>query len=73
MTNNNDGDQRYKLVTRRYIAWVMGTLATATVAFIGVWGAVQGESELVSLAGGGLIGLVGSIVGFYFSKKTSEE
>ena len=65
--------ERYKLVTRRYIAWSIGTLATTTVAFIGIWGAITNQSELVTLAGGGLIGLVGSIIGFYFSKKTSEE
>ena len=68
-----DSEEHYKLVTRRYIAWGIGSLATATVAFIGIWGAVTDRSELVTLAGGGLIGLVGSIIGFYFSKKTSEE
>jgi len=69
----NNNEEHYKLVTRRYIAWSIGALATATVAFIGVWGAVTKQSELVTLAGGGLIGLVGSIIGYYFSKKTSEE
>ena len=66
-------EEHYKLVTRRYIAWGIGSLATATVAFIGIWGAIKGQSELVTLAGGGLIGLIGSIIGYYFSKKTTEE
>ena len=71
MTNNNE--EHYKLVTRRYIAWGIGALATTTVAVIVVWGAVTDQSEFVTLAGGGLIGLIGSIIGFYFIKKTSEE
>ena len=70
MPNN---EEHYKLVTRRVLAWGIGGVAIATVAFIGFWGAVKGQPELVTLAGGGLIGLIGSILGFYFSKKTSEE
>ena len=69
----NDEEEHYKLITRRYLAWGIGSLATVTVAFIGIWGAITNRIELVTLAGGGLIGLVGSILGFYFSKKTSEE
>jgi len=70
MPNN---EEHYKLVTRRYIAWGIGSLAAGTVAFIGVWGAVTNHSDFVTLAGGGLIGLIGSIIGFYFGKKTAEE
>ena len=68
-----DSEEHYKLVTRRYIAWGIGSLATSTVAFIGIWGAVTNHADLVTLAGGGLIGLIGSIIGFYFGKKTAEE
>ena len=61
MPNN---EEHYKLVTRRYLAWGIGAVATLTVAIIGVYGAVKGQIELVTLAGGGLIGIVGSILGF---------
>lgn len=63
----------FKLTTKRYLAWGVGGLAVATVAFTGIWGTLTNQIELVTLAIGGLIGILGTIVGFYFGKKTSEE
>lgn len=71
--DDNNNNEKFKLVTKRILAWGIGGLAIATIAFIGVWGTITEQPELVTLAGGGLIGLIGSIVGFYFGKKTSEE
>ena len=67
---NND---KFKLNTRRYLAWGVAAIASLTLAFIAAWGAVNSQIELVALAGGALIGYIGAIIGFYFSKKISEE
>lgn len=66
-------NEKFKLITRRYLAWGLGGVAVATIAFIGVWGAIHNQAELVTLAGGGLIAIISGLVGFYFGKKTSEE
>lgn len=67
---NND---LFKLVTKRGLAWGIGGLATASIVFTGVWGTITSQIEMVTLAVGGLLGILGSIVGFYFGKKMSEE
>lgn len=66
-------NELFKLNTKRYLAWGIGGLGVTTVAFTGVWGTITSQIEFVTLAIGGLIGIIGTIVGFYFSKKTSEE
>ena len=66
-------NEHFKLITRRYLAWGVAGLATITVAFAGVWGVVTGTIELVTLSLGILGTTIGSVVGFYFSKKISEE
>lgn len=66
-------NELFKLVTRRYLAWGFGSIGGVVLAFIAVWGAIQGMTELVTLAGGGLLTLMGTLIGFYFGKKTSEE
>lgn len=65
--------EMFKLVTRRYLAWGFVILATLVICFIAVYGALTGQTELVTLAGGGLLVELGTVVAFYFSKKTSEE
>ncbi len=67
------GNEIFKLVTRRYLAWGLGGLAMGTIAFTGVWGVIHGVTELVTLSLGILGTVTGSIIGFYFSKKVSEE
>jgi len=67
---NND---LFKLITRRYLAWGIGGVAVATVAFTGVWGVLTATIELVTLSLGILGTSIGSIIGFYFGKKMSEE
>jgi len=63
----------FKLVTRRGLAWGVGGLMAVTVSFIAVWGAITGVTELVTL-GVGIAGTaIGSVLGFYFGKKASEE
>lgn len=66
-------NELFKLVTRRYLAWGFAGIASCVLAFIAVWGAVKGQTELVTLAGGGLLAEIGTLIGFYFGKKTSEE
>ena len=66
-------EEQYKLTTRRYLAWGLGGLAIATVAFTGIWGVVVNATELVTLSLGILGTAIGSIIGFYFSKKVSDE
>lgn len=71
--NDRGSTELYKLITRRYLAWGIGGLFAATASFVTGWGAVSGAMELVA-AGIGIIGaIIGTIVGFYFGKKTSEE
>lgn len=71
MSDNNN--ELFKLTTKRYLAWGIGGLAGAAIAFTGIWGTITSQIEFVTLAIGGLIGVLGTVVGFYFSKKTNEE
>jgi len=66
-------NETFKLLTRRYLAWGIAGMATLVLAFIAVWGTVTGQTELVTLAGGGFLAALGTVIGFYFGKKTSEE
>jgi len=68
-----ENNEKFKLISRRYLAWPIGWLYAGTVSFITVWGALSGQMELIAL-GGGMIGTgIGFILGYYFAKKTSEE
>lgn len=69
----DDNNETFKLVTRRYLAWGLAGMATLVLAFIAVWGAVTSQTALVTLAGGGFLAELGTVIGFYFGKKTSEE
>ncbi|GAH30364.1 unnamed protein product, partial [marine sediment metagenome] len=46
---------------------------TLVLAFIAAWGTVTSQIALVTLAGGGFLTELGTVVGFYFGKKASEE
>jgi len=66
-------NEKYKLFTRRFLAWWTVGIATATGAFIAVWGAIIGVDAYVTLGAVGLLELAAGALGFYFGKKTSEE
>ncbi len=70
-----DNNEKFKLTTRRYLAWGLGGLATTGSVFAVVWHQIFGTgcSEIASTALGGLLVIIGGIIGFYFAKKTSEE
>ena len=71
--NNNE---KFKLTTRRYIAWGLGGLATATLVFVVVFSLITGTvchecggNDMASVAIGGLIAIVSGVIGFYFSRE----
>ncbi len=68
-----DANERFKLFTRRVIAWSVGGVALGTVAFAGIFGTLNNEMQLATLSLGILGTTLGSIIGFYFGKKTGEE
>jgi len=65
--------ENYKLTTRRYLAWGFVLIATLVISFVAVYGALTAQTELVTMAAGGLLTEIGAIIGFYYSKKISEE
>lgn len=68
-------NEKFKLITRRIIAWAFGGLAIASLGFIVIWDTINIAecNEMASTALGGLIAVVSGIIGYYFAKKTSEE
>ncbi|GAI76457.1 unnamed protein product [marine sediment metagenome] len=65
--------EKFKLNTRRYLAWGVVYIACFTGAFIAVWGALNRMDAYVTMAVVGLLELAAGVIGFYFGKKTSEE
>lgn len=68
-----DNNEKFKLNTRRWLAWGVGGVAIAVIGFTGVWGLMKGMMEAVTLSVGILGTTIGSIIVFYFGKKASEE
>lgn len=68
-----DNNERFKLVTRRVVFWGFAAIATLTLAFIAVWGALNDQIEYVTLAAGGLLTELGAVIAFLTAKKISEE
>ena len=66
-------NEKFKLITRRYLAWWVVGIATSTGAFIAVWGAIHNVDAYVTMGVVGLLELAAGAVGFYFGKKLSEE
>lgn len=66
-------NEKYKLTTRRVLAWWAVGIATGTGAFVAVWGAITSVDAYVTLGAVGLLELAAGALGFYFGKKTSEE
>ena len=66
-------NELFKLVTRRLIFWFFVPLATLTLTFFTVWGALTEQIELVTLGAGALAVELGTIIAFLTSKKLSEK
>jgi hypothetical protein len=66
-------NEMFKLISRRYLAWGFVGIATLVVSFIAVYGVLTAQTVLVTMAAGGLLTEIGAVIGFYFSKKVSEE
>lgn len=66
-------NEKFKLLTRRWIALPLVSAAIAGGLFLVVFGALSHQLELVTLGGGALFTQLGGVVGFYFAKKLSEE
>jgi len=62
-------DNNFSKVTRRMLAWGLGGIAALTIAFVTIWGTVQGITELVTLGVGVFAGAISTIAVFYFSKE----
>ena len=67
---NND---LFKLVTRRWVALPLVGAAIVAALFMVVYGAVSRQIELATMGGAALFVELGTITGFYFAKKLSEE
>lgn len=63
-------NEHFKMQTRRILAWGLGAIAALTIAFVTVWGAIQGIIELVTLGVGVFAGFLSALGIFYFSKET---
>jgi len=48
-------NEMFKLVTRRYLAWGFILIATLVISFVAVYGALTAQTELVTMAAGGLL------------------
>lgn len=68
-----ENNEKFKLVTKRGLAWGLGGLFGGTIAFTAGWGVVYNIPEFVTLAIGIAGTSIGLILGFYFAKKLSEE
>lgn len=69
----SDNNEKFKLLSRRYIAWPVVGAAIAGALFLIVYGAVTKQEYMVTLGAGALFMEMATIIGFYFGKKTSEE
>lgn len=65
--------EMFKLITKRMIAWPLIGMAIAGAGFLIVYGALSGQTELATMGAGALFTQLGTVTGFYFAKKTSEE
>ena len=73
MSTRPDNEIRGKLRTRRVLAWGVGFIAAFSMGFMVLYGAATENMELV-VAGASPLGLaLGSILTYFFTKRTSEE
>jgi len=66
-------NEKFKLLTRRYLAWGATGIAISTLAFAATWSVIHGIIELATLTLGMLGNVIIGVIAFYFGKKTSEE
>lgn len=66
-------NDKYKLVTRRYLALGLVGAACSVACFVAVMGAIKGNDTYVTLGAVGLLEIAATVVGFYFGKKVNEE
>ncbi len=66
-------NERFKLITRRVIAWAVVGVALVGFGFLVIYGAIQGNEILVALGAGTLSSTLGAAIAFFFGKKASEE
>ncbi|MBA7654307.1 hypothetical protein ES703_62184 [subsurface metagenome] len=68
-----DNNEKFKLVTRRGLAWGAVAVAILALAFASVWSVLHGIMELATLTLVALSNIIIGVIAFYFGKKTSEE
>ena len=66
-------NEKFKLVTRRGLAWGAVWVAVITLAYTAIWSVVNGVTEIATLTLGMLGNITIGVIAFYFGKKTSEE
>ena len=66
-------NEKFKLMSRRGLAWGIGGLFALTVAFVAIWGVFTAKDAYVTMAVGICATSIGGILAFYFGKKISEE
>ena len=66
-------NEKFKLVTRRGLAWGAVWVAVFTLAYTAIWSVVNGVMEVATLTLGMLGNITIGVIAFYFGKKTSEE
>jgi len=66
-------NELFKLVTRRWVALPLVGAAIVAGLFMVFYGAISRQTELATMGGAALFVELGTITGFYFAKKLSEE
>ena len=66
-------NDKFKLETRRYLAWGAVGIGMVTLSFGAVWSVLHGIMEIATLTLGMLGTTIAGVIGYYFGKKTSEE
>jgi uncharacterized membrane protein YhaH (DUF805 family) len=68
-----ENNELFKLLTRRWVALPLVGAAIVAALFMVVYGAISEQIELATMGGAALFVELGTITGFYFAKKLSEE
>lgn len=66
-------EDRFKLFTRRLLAWGTVFPIVLILCFAVVWGAVHDNMELVNLAVGFAGGALSTVLAMYFGKRLVDE
>jgi len=68
-----ENNEKFKLITRRGLAWGAVGVAILTLAFAAGFSVWNGIMELATLTLVALSNIIIGVIAFYFGKKTSEE